>query len=124
MSTDSTAFPKAAECHPVLGLLAHYRAVFKAAWQHRHELAGPARLADEAAFLPAAMSLQVTPPHPAPRRELWAIMALFAIAVLWACLGKVDIVAVAHVRHSPGRRTSLPFGWYGYEGAGHHGYYI
>lgn len=98
MSTDSTASPKAAERHPVLGLLAHYREVFRAAWQHRHELAGPARLADEAAFLPAAMSLQATPPHPAPRRALWAIMALFTIAVLWACLGKVDIVAVA-----PGR---------------------
>lgn len=98
MSTDSTAPPKSAERHPVLGLLAHYREVFRAAWQHRHELAGPARLADEAAFLPAAMSLQATPPHPAPRRALWAIMALFTIAVLWACLGEVDIVAVA-----PGR---------------------
>jgi hemolysin D len=84
--------------HPILGLLAHYRNVFKTAWQHRHELAGPARLADEAAFLPAAMSLQATPPHPAPRRALWAIMALFTIAVLWACFGQVDIVAVA-----PGR---------------------
>jgi hemolysin D len=98
MSTDSTASLKAAERHPALGLLAHYREVFRAAWQHRHELAGPARLADEAAFLPAAMSLQATPPHPAPRRALWAIMALFTIAVLWACLGEVDIVAVA-----PGR---------------------
>lgn len=98
MRTDSTASQKAAERHPVLGLLAHYREVFRAAWQHRHELAGPARLADEAAFLPAAMSLQATPPHPAPRRALWVIMALFTIAVLWACLGKVDIVAVA-----PGR---------------------
>ncbi len=87
-----------ADRHPALALLAHYRNVFKTAWQHRHELAGPARLADEAAFLPAAMSLQATPPHPAPRRALWAIMALFTIAVLWACLGKVDIVAVA-----PGR---------------------
>lgn len=86
------------ERHPVLGLLAQYRNVFKTAWQHRHELAGPARLADEAAFLPAAMSLQATPPHPAPRRALWAIMALFTIAVLWSCFGQVDIVAVA-----PGR---------------------
>lgn len=86
------------ERHPILGLLAHYRNVFRTAWQHRHELAGPARMADEAAFLPAAMSLQATPPHPAPRRALWAIMALFTIAVLWASFGQVDIVAVA-----PGR---------------------
>lgn len=86
------------ERHPALSLLNHYRQVFQTAWQHRRELAGPARLTDEAAFLPAAMSLQATPPHPAPRRALWAIMALFTIALLWACIGQVDIVAVA-----PGR---------------------
>ncbi|MBU0915438.1 HlyD family type I secretion periplasmic adaptor subunit [Aquabacterium parvum] len=84
--------------HPFLELLQRYRSVVQAAWAHRHELAGPARMADEAAFLPAALSLQATPPHPAPRRALWAIMALFTIALLWACIGQVDIVAVA-----PGR---------------------
>lgn len=84
--------------HPLLDLLARYQAVRQAAWQHRHELAGPKRLADEAAFLPAALSLQASPPHPAPRRALWAIVGLFLIALLWACLGQVDIVAVA-----PGR---------------------
>jgi len=88
----------AANRHPLGDLLRHYRAVFRAAWQQRHELAGPARLADEAAFLPAALSLQVTPPHPAPRRVYWAIISLFTIVLLWACFGQVDIVAVA-----PGR---------------------
>lgn len=81
--------------HPFIELLARYKAIFQAVWSHRHELAGPARLADEAAFLPAALSLQATPPHPAPRRAMWAIMSLFAIALAWACLGKIDIVAVA-----------------------------
>lgn len=87
-----------AQRHPVIELLARYKAVLQAAWSHRHELAGPQRLTDEAAFLPAALSLQATPPHPAPRRALWAIIGLFVIALLWACLGQVDIVAVA-----PGR---------------------
>ena len=84
--------------HPLGDLLRHYKAIFGAAWQQRHELAGPARMADETAFLPAALSLQATPPHPAPRRVMWAIISLFTIALLWACFGKVDIVAVA-----PGR---------------------
>lgn len=84
--------------HPIFELLRRYRAVLQAAWAHRHELAGPARMADEAAFLPAALSLQATPPHPAPRRALWVIMGLFTIAFLWACIGQIDIVAVA-----PGR---------------------
>ena len=36
--------------HPVIELLARYKAIFATAWAHRAELAGPARLADEAAF--------------------------------------------------------------------------
>ena len=52
-TTDTDTTPR----HPAIELLARYRAIFKAAWQHRTELAGPARLADEQAFLPAALSL-------------------------------------------------------------------
>jgi hemolysin D len=84
--------------HPVLELLARYRAVWSAAWAARHELAGPKRLADEVAFLPAALEIQETPVHPAPRRAAWAIMALFVVALAWSIVGRVDIVAVA-----PGR---------------------
>lgn len=92
--------PAAAQAlpHPALALLARYSAVFRAAWAARAELAGPQRLADERAFLPAALALQETPPHPAPRRVAIAICALFSIVLAWACIGEVDIVAVA-----PGR---------------------
>lgn len=99
----NTATPR----HPALELLARYRAVAQAAWQARHELAGPKRLADEAAFLPAALSLQETPVHPAPRRAMWVIMALFLVALAWACLGKVDIVAVAQGRIVVSDRTKV-----------------
>jgi hemolysin D len=91
--------------HPALELLARYRAIFKAAWEARHELAGPKRLADEQAFLPAALSLQETPTHPAPRRAAIVICALFLIALLWSLLGKVDIVAVAQGRIVVSERT-------------------
>ena len=93
--------------HPAIALLARYRAIFAAAWQHRVELAGPQRLADEQAFLPAALSLQDTPVHPAPRRFAYAIIALFLIAVAWACFGQIDIVAVAPGRIIVGDRTKL-----------------
>ena len=93
--------------HPAIELLARYRAIFQAAWQHRHELAGPTRLADERAFLPAALALQETPVHPAPRRAAYALMALFGIALVWACLGQVDIVAVAPGRLIVSDRTKL-----------------
>jgi hemolysin D len=93
--------------HPALELLGRYRAVAQAAWQARHELAGPKRLADEAAFLPAALSLQETPVHPAPRRAMWVIMTLFVVALAWACIGKVDIVAVAQGRIVVSDRTKV-----------------
>ncbi|MBI5927481.1 MAG: HlyD family type I secretion periplasmic adaptor subunit [Aquabacterium sp.] len=101
------AAPQQATRHPLRDLLGHYKAVIGAAWAHRHELAGPARLADEAAFLPAALSLQARPPHPAPRRAIWAIVSLFTIAILWACFGKVDIVAVAPGRIVVSQGTKL-----------------
>ena len=92
--TETEAAPR----HPLIELLARYRAIFKAAWERRDELAGPKRMLDERAFLPAAISLQETPPHPAPRRAIIAICALFTIALLWACFGQIDIVAVAQGR--------------------------
>lgn len=91
--------------HPVGELVARYRAVFAAAWAARHELAGPKRLADEAAFLPAALSLQETPAHPAPRRTAIAICALFVIALAWSIVGRLDIVAVAQGRIVVSERT-------------------
>ncbi|HZY18091.1 MAG TPA: HlyD family type I secretion periplasmic adaptor subunit [Ramlibacter sp.] len=93
--------------HPAVELLARYRAVFRAAWAVRHELAGPRRLADEAAFLPAALSLADTPVHPAPRRLAYALMALFTLALVWATFGEVDIVAVAPGRIVVSERTKL-----------------
>ncbi|MFZ5522456.1 MAG: HlyD family type I secretion periplasmic adaptor subunit [Pseudomonadota bacterium] len=103
VGTQGTEAPR----HPLIELLARYRAIFAAAWARRDELAGPKRLQDEAAFLPAALSLQETPPHPAPRRAIWAIVALFSIAVAWACIGEVDIVAVAHGRIVVSDRTKV-----------------
>ena len=93
--------------HPVRELLARYQAIFKAAWAHRTELAGPSRMADEIAFLPAALSLQETPVHPAPRRLAWGLMLLFVLALLWAIFGRVDIVAVAPGRIIVSERTKV-----------------
>ncbi|MGE0351251.1 HlyD family type I secretion periplasmic adaptor subunit [Hydrogenophaga sp.] len=93
--------------HPLRALFRRYAAILKMSWAHRHEMAGPARLADEAAFLPAALSLQETPVHPAPRRLAWLLISLFLIALLWAILGKVDIVAVASGRVVVSERTKV-----------------
>ena len=93
--------------HPIRDLLARYQAIFNAAWAHRAELAGPARFADELAFLPAALSLQETPVHPAPRRFAWGLMILFVLALVWSFFGQVDIVAVAPGRIIASDRTKV-----------------
>jgi hemolysin D len=92
---------------PALELLARYAAVLRAAWAARAELAGPRRLAEEAAFLPAALSLQETPVHPAPRRAMWVIMAIFVATLTWSVVGQVDIVAVASGRIVVSQRSKL-----------------
>ena len=93
--------------HPAVQVLARYRETFAAAWAMRRELAGPKRLTDEAAFLPAALSLQETPVHPAPRRAMWVLMGLFACALGWSIVGQVDIVAVAPGRVMVSDRSKL-----------------
>jgi hemolysin D len=97
--------PTPAPSHPAVELLARYTAIFRAAWAARHQLAGPKLLVDEAAFLPAALSLQTTPAHPAPRRVAIALCLLFVIALAWAIFGKIDIVAVAQGRIVVSERT-------------------
>lgn len=47
-------------------------------------------------FLPAVIEIQETPPSPVGRAILWVIMVSLVLAVAWAALGKVDIVAVTH----------------------------
>jgi hemolysin D len=101
MSADTTAVQR----HPALDLMARYKAIWQAAWRARHELAGPKRLTDEAAFLPASLSLQETPVHPAPRRAAIVICSLFGLVLLWSIFGKIDIVAVAQGRIVVSERT-------------------
>lgn len=77
-------------------LVRRYRDVFGTAWAERQALETPARLAHEAAFLPAHLELIETPIHPAPRWTM-RIIALLAVATLLiSILGKLDIVVVAN----------------------------
>jgi hemolysin D len=50
---------------------------------------------DELAFLPAALEIVETPPSPVGRAIGASIIVIFVLALLWASLGHVDIVATA-----------------------------
>jgi HlyD family secretion protein len=52
-------------------------------------------------FLPPLIRLQQTAPNPLGRRVLWVLLALVAFLILWALLGRLDIVAVAEGKLVP-----------------------
>ncbi|MBB5320133.1 HlyD family type I secretion periplasmic adaptor subunit [Marinobacter oulmenensis] len=58
-------------------------------------------------FMPAAIEIEKTPASPIGRTVLYAIMLLFALAILWAIFGKIDIVAVAQGKVVPGERVKV-----------------
>ena len=92
-------------------LYSRYKQIFAAAWSVRHETDSKNLQAHEAQFLPAALSLQETPVSPAPRVAMWLLISLSVIVVLWACFGKVDIVATAQGKIVPneGSKVIQPF---------------
>ncbi len=46
-------------------------------------------------FLPASLEIMETPPSPVGRAVAASIIAFLTLAVLWACVGSVDIIATA-----------------------------
>ena len=92
-------------------LYSRYKQIFAAAWAVRHQTDSKNLQAHEAQFLPAALSLQETPVSPAPRVAMWLLISLSVIVVLWACFGKVDIVATAQGKIVPneGSKVIQPF---------------
>ncbi len=59
----------------------------------------------ETAFLPATLEVIETPPSPIGRAIGATIIAVFCVAVIWASLGEVDMVATAPGKIVPSGRT-------------------
>jgi hemolysin D len=61
----------------------------------------------ELAFLPAALEIVETPPSPIGRAIGATIIMVFVLALAWACLGTVDIVATASGKIIPSGRSKV-----------------
>ena len=59
------------------------------------------RRAAELEFLPGALEIIETPASPVGRLMMGVVVLLVIVAVTWACIGKVDIIAVANGRLIP-----------------------
>jgi hemolysin D len=65
------------------------------------------RSADELAFLPAALEIVETPASPTGRAVGAIIIAIFCLALVWASVGKIDIVATAQGKIVSTGRTKI-----------------
>jgi hemolysin D len=72
---------------------------------HRGSSRGVDRVTTAAAFDPALLRLEETPPSPLPRRLLHALLALLAVLAVALFAGRLDVVVVAEGRLVP--RTLL-----------------
>ncbi|AJG17111.1 HlyD family secretion protein [Pseudomonas plecoglossicida] len=88
-------------------LFERYREAWRGAWRQRRRMDGPIREPDELAFLPAALSLQETPVHPLPRYLQWSLLTFIGLALVWACIGEIDVVASAEGKIVPSGRSKL-----------------
>lgn len=75
--------------------LARHWSVLRASWRLQNEAEARARPRDEHEFLPAALEITEAPPSPGLRWLMLSLCALFVIALLWALIGRIDVVAVA-----------------------------
>ncbi|NJI07727.1 HlyD family type I secretion periplasmic adaptor subunit [Aeromonas veronii] len=87
--------------------LKRYGDAFWRSWDVRHQMDPEPRREDELAFLPAHLELTDSPLSPLPRWSMRIIAALFLSFLIWACIGQLDIVAVAGGKTVSGGRTKV-----------------
>src|SRR5579862_9806366 len=67
----------------------------------------PVRDQEEREFLPAALEIIETPASPLGRAIAATIILFFVIAIVWASIGRVDIIATAPGRVIPAGGTKI-----------------
>jgi hemolysin D len=72
-----------------------------ALWQERHKLSEKRLPVDLKSFLPPSLEVMEKPPHPAPRVILAIICGICFFGLIWAVVGKVDIITVAEGKIIP-----------------------
>jgi hemolysin D len=87
-------------------LARHWR-VLRASWTLENEAALNRKPQSDHEFLPAALEIMEKPPSPGLRWLMLSLCILFAIALGWSFIGKVDVVAVASGKIVPSGNIKL-----------------
>jgi hemolysin D len=78
-----------------MATLERHWSVLKLSWRDQNERAAQARPRAEHEFLPAAQEIIEKPPSPGLRWLLLGTCVFMVLALAWAFIGRVDVVAVA-----------------------------
>lgn len=81
--------------------------VLRESWREQTLADKAFRPREEHEFLPAALEVMETPPSPGLRMLLWLTCGLFVLALVWAVLGQIDVVAVGAGKTVPTGNVKL-----------------
>lgn len=87
--------------------LARHVAVLRLSWRMQDDADRVRKSTSDHEFLPAALEIMETPPSPGLRWLTLTLCALFAMAIIWSFIGKVDVVAVATGKVVPSSNVKL-----------------
>jgi hemolysin D len=87
--------------------LARHIAVLKESWKQQNVAQANAKPKSDHEFLPAALEIMEKPPSPGLRWLLLSVCGLFAIALAWSFIGKVDVVATASGKVIPSGNVKI-----------------
>ena len=87
--------------------IARHWHVLRESWRNQSEADRAFKPREEHEFLPAALEIMEKPPSPGMRWLLWLTCSLFVLALVWAIVGRIDIVATAAGKIVPGDNVKL-----------------
>jgi len=87
--------------------LARHWHVLRESWRWQNEADKAFKPKAEHEFLPAALEIMEKPPSPGLRWLLLMTCVLFVLALIWAIIGKIDVVATASGKTVPGDNVKI-----------------
>lgn len=76
-------------------------------WQQRAVIGDDKAARELAAFLPAALEIQESPPNPVAKWVARLLISIFVIAIVWAMVSEVNVVASAEGKIIPSSRVKF-----------------
>lgn len=87
--------------------LARHGMILRESWKNQNKADEDAKPQSDHEFLPAALEIMEKPPSPGLRWLMLILCSLFAIALLWSFIGKVDVVATATGKVVPSASSKI-----------------